>query len=128
MGRFQVGCRFISDHSDFRCRSRIRRCRVSRPLFSLTSLPRLTPPSKENSSSAIPIHVLVGLFYRVLVLYAATRIVLTLKRETGGYVDSRTLREEEPAARIMTLILTYSRAGLIAVCTFPLLYLDPRRS
>jgi hypothetical protein len=71
-----------------------------------------------RSASAIPIHVLVGLFYRVAVLYAATRIVLTLKRDKGGYQDDRGvgLREEEPAARVMTIVLTYSRAGLIAVC------------
>ncbi|GAA6059839.1 hypothetical protein JCM10212_003751 [Sporobolomyces blumeae] len=75
----------------------------------------------QAAASAIPIHVLVGLFYRVAVLYAATRIVLTLKRETGGYEDTKALSEEEPAARVMTIVLAYSRAGLIAVYTHLLL-------
>ncbi|GAA5934943.1 Ice2p [Sporobolomyces koalae] len=75
----------------------------------------------QAASSAIPIHVLVGLFYRVAVLYAATRIVLTLKRDKGGYHDQRALLDEEPAARVMTIVLTYSRAGLIAVYTHLLL-------
>ncbi|GAA5881504.1 hypothetical protein JCM16303_005681 [Sporobolomyces ruberrimus] len=76
----------------------------------------------QAASSAIPIHVLVGLLYRVAVLYAATRIVLTLKRQKGGYGhDQRKLLDEEPAARVMTIVLTYSRAGLIAVYTHLLL-------
>lgn len=48
------------------------------------------------SSSALPFSVLVTLFYRVAVLYLATRIVLALKRQTGGYEDNRKLSEEEP--------------------------------
>ncbi|CEQ42925.1 SPOSA6832_04799 [Sporobolomyces salmonicolor] len=73
------------------------------------------------ASSAVPIHVLVGLFYRVAVLYAATRTVLALKRETGGYEDNRSLSEEEPAARVMTIVLAYARGLLIAVYTHLLL-------
>ncbi|GAA5984904.1 hypothetical protein JCM10908_002444 [Rhodotorula pacifica] len=69
------------------------------------------------ASSALPFSVLVTLFYRVAVLYAATRIVLNLKRQTGGYEDDRKLSEEEPAARIMTIVLAYARPLLIAVYT-----------
>ncbi|GAA5873608.1 hypothetical protein JCM3774_004989 [Rhodotorula dairenensis] len=70
------------------------------------------------ASSALPFSVLVTLFYRVAVLYAATRIVLNLKRQTGGYnPDDRRLSEEEPAARIMTIGLAYARPLLIAVYT-----------
>ncbi|GJN93524.1 hypothetical protein Rhopal_006581-T1 [Rhodotorula paludigena] len=73
------------------------------------------------ASSALPFSVIVTLFYRVAVLYAATRVVLALKRQTGGYEDNRRLSEEEPAARIMTVVLTYSRSLLIAVYTHLLL-------
>lgn len=50
------------------------------------------------ASSALPLPVLVGLFYRVAVLYASTRIILTLKRQNEGYVDTRKLSEEEPVS------------------------------
>ncbi|GAA6053593.1 hypothetical protein JCM3770_001543 [Rhodotorula araucariae] len=73
------------------------------------------------ASSALPFSVIVTLFYRVAVMYAATRVVLALKRRTGGYEDTRKLSEEEPAARVMTLVLTYSRPLLIAVYTHLLL-------
>ncbi|BGP57405.1 hypothetical protein JCM8202v2_005046 [Rhodotorula sphaerocarpa] len=73
------------------------------------------------ASSAVPFSVLVTLFYRVAVLYAATRIVLNLKRQTGGYgreeEERRRLSEEEPAARVMTIALAYARPLLIAVYT-----------
>ncbi|BGP50771.1 hypothetical protein JCM10450v2_006697 [Rhodotorula kratochvilovae] len=73
------------------------------------------------ASSALPFSVIVTLFYRVAVMYAATRVVLALKRRTGGYEDNRKLSEEEPAARVMTVVLTYSRPLLIAVYTHLLL-------
>ncbi|GAA6039287.1 hypothetical protein JCM8097_003245 [Rhodosporidiobolus ruineniae] len=73
------------------------------------------------ASSALPFSVLVLLFYRVMVLYAATRIVLALKRRTGGYEDNRKLSEEEPFARFMTVALAYARSLLIAVYTHLLL-------
>ncbi|KPV73900.1 uncharacterized protein RHOBADRAFT_45191 [Rhodotorula graminis WP1] len=72
-------------------------------------------------SSALPFSVIVTLFYRVFVMYAATRVVLALKRRTGGYEDNRKLSEEEPAARVMTVVLTYSRSLLIGVYTHLLL-------
>lgn len=53
-------------------------------------------PSPGCSSSALPFSVIVTLFYRVFVMYAATRVVLALKRRTGGYEDNRKLSEEEP--------------------------------
>lgn len=60
------------------------------------------PPRRAHSSSAVPFSVLVTLFYRVAVLYAATRIVLNLKRQTGGYgreeEERRRLSEEEPVS------------------------------
>jgi hypothetical protein len=55
------------------------------------------------SSSALPFSVLVTLFYRVAVLYLATRIVLALKRQTGGYEDNRKLSEEEPVRQFCRL-------------------------
>ncbi|KAM0786673.1 hypothetical protein ACM66B_002121 [Microbotryomycetes sp. NB124-2] len=73
------------------------------------------------ASSALPLPVLVGLFYRVTVLYAASRVVLALKRQHEGYTDSKKLRDEEPAARAMTVTITYSRNVLIAVYTHLLL-------
>ncbi|GAA5825841.1 hypothetical protein JCM11251_000022 [Rhodosporidiobolus azoricus] len=73
------------------------------------------------ASSALPFSVIVLLFYRVLVLYAATRVVLRLKRQTGGYEDNRKLSEEEPFARFMTVALAYARSLLIAVYTHLLL-------
>ncbi|BGP34506.1 hypothetical protein JCM10296v2_006328 [Rhodotorula toruloides] len=73
------------------------------------------------ASSALPFSVLVTLFYRVAVLYLATRIVLALKRQTGGYEDNRKLSEEEPAARVMTIVLAYARSLLVAVYTHLLL-------
>ncbi|GAA5903597.1 hypothetical protein JCM8208_003634 [Rhodotorula glutinis] len=73
------------------------------------------------ASSALPFSVIVTLFYRVFVMYAATRVVLALKRRKGGYEDNRKLSEEEPAARIMTVVLTYSRSLLIGVYTHLLL-------
>ncbi|KAG0660359.1 hypothetical protein C6P46_004659 [Rhodotorula mucilaginosa] len=55
----------------------------------------------------------------VAVFYAATRIVLNLKRQTTGSWndDDRKLSDEEPAARIMTIGLAYARPLLIAVYT-----------
>ncbi|GAA5843377.1 hypothetical protein JCM9279_002082 [Rhodotorula babjevae] len=73
------------------------------------------------ASSALPFSVIVTLFYRVFVMYAATRVVLALKRRTGGYEDNRKLSEEEPAARVMTVVLTYSRSLLVGVYTHLLL-------
>ncbi|KAI5477154.1 ICE2 family protein [Pseudohyphozyma bogoriensis] len=73
------------------------------------------------ASSALPLPVLVGLFYRVAVMYAASRIILALKRKNEGYEDTRRLSDEEPAARVMTFIVTYSRLILIAVYTHLLL-------
>lgn len=73
------------------------------------------------ASSALPLPVLVGLFYRVAVMYAASRIILALKRQNEGYEDTRKLSEEEPAARVMTVIVTYARLILIAVYTHLLL-------
>ncbi|BGP19128.1 hypothetical protein JCM10213_005631 [Rhodosporidiobolus nylandii] len=73
------------------------------------------------ASSALPFSVLVLLFYRVTVLYAATRIVLALKRQTGGYEDTRKLSEEEPFARFMTVCLAYARSLIVAVYTHLLL-------
>lgn len=52
------------------------------------------------ASSALPVPVLVGLFYRVAVLYAATRIILALKRKNEGYVDTKKLSEEEPVSAV----------------------------
>ncbi|KAL8277695.1 hypothetical protein RQP46_009968 [Phenoliferia psychrophenolica] len=65
-------------------------------------------------SSALPLPVLVGLFYRVAVMYAASRIVLALKKRNEGYEETKKLSEEEPAARVMTVIVTYARLILIA--------------
>ncbi|KAK4047349.1 hypothetical protein OIO90_006208 [Microbotryomycetes sp. JL221] len=73
------------------------------------------------ASSALPLPVLVGLFYRVTVLYASSRVVLALKRQHEGYHDSKKLSDEEPAARAMTVTITYSRNVLIAVYTHLLL-------
>lgn len=50
------------------------------------------------SSSALPLPVLVGLFYRVAVMYAASRIILALKKQNEGYEDTRKLSEEEPVS------------------------------
>lgn len=47
-------------------------------------------------------------------MYAASRIILALKRKNEGYEEVRSLSEEEPAARVMTVIITYSRLILIA--------------
>ncbi|SGY14801.1 BQ5605_C013g07106 [Microbotryum silenes-dioicae] len=69
------------------------------------------------ASSALPLPVLVGLFYRVTVLYAASRIILALKRKNEGYEDTRKLSEEDPFPRFMTIVVTYSRLVLIAVYT-----------
>lgn len=55
-------------------------------------------PSSLYSSSALPLPVLVGLFYRVAVMYAASRIILALKRQNEGYEDTRKLSEEEPVS------------------------------
>lgn len=74
-----------------------------------------------RSASALPLPVLVGLFYRVAAMYAASRIILALKRKHEGYEESRRLSEEEPAARVMTVLVTYSRLILIAVYTHLLL-------
>ncbi|KAM0752698.1 ICE2-domain-containing protein [Meredithblackwellia eburnea MCA 4105] len=72
-------------------------------------------------SSALPLPVLVGLFYRIAVLYAASRIILALKKQNEGYEETKRLSEEEPAARVMTVIITYARLILIAVYTHLLL-------
>lgn len=111
--------------------------RTSLPFTQLTQ--SLT--SMFRSSSALPFSVLVTLFYRVAVLYLATRIVLALKRQTGGYEDNRKLSEEEPArplrsltmrrrtdcaatapqaARVMTIVLAYARSLLVAGSSIPL--------
>ena len=59
--------------------------------------------------------MLVGLFYRVAVLYAASRIVLALKRRSEfNAVEPVRLSEEEPAARMMTILVAYSRLILTA--------------
>lgn len=42
----------------------------------------------------------MGLFYRVAVMYAASRIILALKRKNEGY-ESRKLSEEEPVSRLL---------------------------
>lgn len=42
--------------------------------------------------------MLVGLFYRVAVMYVASRIILALKRKNEGYEDTRKLSEEEPVS------------------------------
>lgn len=66
-------------------------------------------------------------------MYAASRIILALKRQNEGYEDTRKLSEEEPvsisvqrrphltdvallsqAARVMTVTITYSRNILLA--------------
>ncbi|GAA6025499.1 hypothetical protein JCM10207_003382 [Rhodosporidiobolus poonsookiae] len=73
------------------------------------------------ASSALPFSVIVTLFYRVLVMYAATRVVLALKRDMGGYADNRKLSEEEPFARALSVALAYARSLLIAVYTHLLL-------
>jgi hypothetical protein len=67
-----------------------------------------------SSSSALPFSVIVLLFYRVAVLYAAIRIVLALKRRTGGYQDNKALSDEEPFARGVTVALAYARSLLVA--------------
>ena len=94
----------------------------------------------STRSSALPLPVLVGLFYRVAVMYAASRIVLALKKKNEGYEETKKLSEEEPvrpflflfppsrilrtrcasqAARVMTVIVTYARLILIAGSSRP---------
>jgi len=73
------------------------------------------------AASALPLPVLVGLFYRVAAMYAASRIILALKRKHEGYDEARRLSDEEPAARVMTVLVAYSRLILIAVYTHLLL-------
>lgn len=70
--------------------------------------PRVLHPTR--SSSALPFSVLVTLFYRVAVLYAATRIVLNLKRQTTGSWndDDRKLSDEEPVRRRLSFLSLFS--------------------
>ena len=77
----------------------------------------------ELRASALPLPVFVGLVYRIAVLYAASRVILALKRGRAGYDPSTRLSEEEPMARIFTLLLNYSRLILVAVYSH-LLILD----
>lgn len=86
-------------------------------------------------SSALPLPVLVGLFYRIAVMYAASRIILALKRKNEGYEDTKRLSEESSvssssvgffsivywfvkpsyqAAKAASLIVAYARLLLIA--------------
>ncbi|KWU42714.1 ICE2-domain-containing protein, partial [Rhodotorula sp. JG-1b] len=71
------------------------------------------------ASSALPFSVLVTLFYRVAVLYAATRIVLNLKRQTTGSWndDDRKLSDEEPVQGIPDSTHSRSRSLVLAVYT-----------
>jgi len=76
------------------------------------------------ASSALPLPVFVGLIYRIAVMYTASRVLIALKRgRAGGYDESTRLSEEEPMARLFTLVLYYSRFFLVAVYTH-LLMLD----
>lgn len=54
-------------------------------------------------------------------MYAASRIILALKRRHEGYDESRRLSEEGAATRVITVVVTYSRLLLIAVYTHLLL-------
>lgn len=55
-------------------------------------------------SSALPLPVLVGLFYRVAVMYVASRIILALKRKNEGYEEGRKLSDEEPVSACAAML------------------------
>lgn len=73
--------------------------------------------------SALPLPVIVGLAYRIAILYAAGQVLIALKRaQTGFDEDETTLGEEKSASpRGMTLIISYSRFILVSVYTHLLL-------
>jgi hypothetical protein len=62
-----------------------------------------------DSSAALPLPVVVGLIYRITVLYLASRVILALKRAKGDFEEGTRLSEEEPMTRAMTVLLGYSR-------------------
>lgn len=69
--------------------------------------------------------MLIGLFYRLAVLYAASSIILALKRRNEGpVVHKRRLREEDSPGKLITVLLAYSRLMLISVYTHLLLLND----
>ena len=61
--------------------------------------------------SALPLPVLVGLAYRIAILYAAGQVLVALKRAQTGYDERETDIGEEHGAgpRGMTLVISYSR-------------------
>lgn len=61
--------------------------------------------------SAMPLPVMVGLAYRIAILYAAGKVVVALKRAQTGYDEYETALGDETGAapRGMTLIIAYSR-------------------
>lgn len=55
--------------------------------------------------------------YRIAALYAASRVVIAIKRGRDDYDASTRLSEEEPTGRTLTLLIQYSRPILVAVYT-----------
>ena len=53
----------------------------------------------QAAASALPLPVLVGAVYRLLILYAASVVLLAWKRGREGYDQDKRLSEEEPEVR-----------------------------
>ncbi|GAA98403.1 uncharacterized protein L969DRAFT_61585 [Mixia osmundae IAM 14324] len=69
------------------------------------------------ASSALPLPVIVGLVYRIVILYGAGRVVIAMKRAKDGYDESTRLSEEEPFGRTVTIVIAYSKVILVSVYT-----------
>ncbi|KAH8927675.1 ICE2-domain-containing protein [Atractiella rhizophila] len=70
------------------------------------------------ATSALPLPVIISLVYRVGVLFAASRVVLFLKKASdGGKYAVVDLRDEDITSKGITLIVSYSRVVLILVYT-----------
>lgn len=72
---------------------------------------------------ALPLPVIVGLAYRIAILYAAGQVLVALKRSQTGFDEYETALSDERGAgpRGMTLIVCYSRFILVSVYTHLLL-------
>lgn len=73
------------------------------------------------SVAALPLPVLLGLSYRVVVIYLAGHVLVAWKRGKQEYDESASLSNQDPGLRIFTVVLGYSRFLLVAVYSHLLL-------
>jgi hypothetical protein len=65
----------------------------------------------------LPLPVLVGLIYRITIMYLAGSTLLAWKRGKDTYDESARLSEEDPDTRLFTVVLRYSRFIMVCVYT-----------